>query len=209
MKEEITRHLINKYEPTAIILHGSRAGNFAQSDSDWDLYVFVNDGVLGGVEKYKNQQLDIDIVSLPFSFSDPMKRFGTSLRYAEILFDSQNFAKDLLANMKAMYDQFSGFSKEQVYAKQLFLERALVRLNRYSENKMLFHFYAGSLFRDVVRLWFEVGGRWPEPAYKAISIIADKDPDFYQHLEVLVEERDSEKIIAIYKGIYSRLFKGK
>ena len=41
MKEKLVEYLKEKYNPVAIVLHGSRANGNAREHSDWDFVVFT------------------------------------------------------------------------------------------------------------------------------------------------------------------------
>ncbi|MGZ3775842.1 MAG: nucleotidyltransferase domain-containing protein, partial [Pseudobdellovibrionaceae bacterium] len=57
MKQKIVDHLVVKYHPKAIILHGSRVEGLNRPNSDWDILVISKSGVQGKTEIFEGQSL--------------------------------------------------------------------------------------------------------------------------------------------------------
>lgn len=205
--ERITHYLQQKYHPEAIILHGSRARGENRENSDWDLYVFVNDkNIKGGPEAFENQQLDVHILITPIEEDDFIDTFGSTLRQAIILLDTNGFAARLLADAAMLYGQGRQLSEGEIENRKRRFVRMLSRIEGAVQDDMLFFYHTGSFFEAVVRYWFEMRNEWSEPPYAAFPIIKQKDPAFFSLLEIMASRAPNADRAAAFHEAYRQLF---
>ena len=207
MQEKIVDHLIKKYNPEAIIFHGSRAREAEREDSDWDLYVFVSDKeVKGGTELFEGQQLDVALMHTPIEEYDFVDTFGPTLRIAKILFDKTGIGERIMTEIKDIYGKDKKLTEQDILNRKRRFERMLSRIEGTIDNDLLFFYHTGSFFESVVRYWFEMRSEWPEPPYHALPIIKEKDSAYFELLSTIASDAPNTKRAEAYRRIYETLF---
>ena len=184
-KQAIIDHLVEKYHPKSIILHGSRAKGKNRLNSDWDMYVLVDSDIKGGSELYDGESLDVCLVHLPISKEDFVDTFGYTLNTAEILFDQDNVAQTLLDEAKEAYAFGRKLTEAERQNRRNFMHRTLQRLEGYVDRPEAFFLYLGFFYEIALRYWFELRGLWSLPIYEALPYIQEKDPQYYTQLQSL------------------------
>lgn len=203
---KIIEYLKDKYNPVAIILHASRALSLNRDNSDWDLYVFVDSKVEGGSEKFENQNLDINVIYLPLEEYDFIDYFGTTLRGAKILFDTNDFAKNLITEAENVYGKGRNLSERDLLNRKNRGLRLLERIKGTVSQPELQFYHLGSYYEAVIRYWFELRNECQMPPYKALPYIHEQDLEFYEWLMIISgNQPPTEKSDAAEK-IYSKLF---
>lgn len=196
----IRDHLIKKYDPEAIILHGSRAKGRGRFNSDWDLYVLVRNQTEGGTEDFEGESLDVDIVHLPIEEVDCRSRFRETLQSSEILLDPNGTAKNIIAQMEQIYAEGRQLSLEEQENRINFITRVVKRLESYGGEPGIFFYHLGLFYEKAIRYWFELQGKWSLPIYEALPYIAEYDPEYSHWLEVLAAPQiPMEKIELVHK----------
>ena len=210
MKEKIISYLKEKYNPLAIVLHGSRATNNAGEKSDWDIYIFVLE--LSDIDKFvgedfEGQQLDASLIRIPLD-SELRDEFIRTSPSIQIVFDTDSVAKSLYEDLKIEHEKGLHFSEQMLLQKKTFLLRALNRLEDNVSNEASFFLRLGrDFFPRAVNWWFEIlNNEYSVPLYKALPIIKEKDPSYYEHLAVLYKQGKNEEKLESAKLIFNRLF---
>lgn len=207
MEKEITEYLVSKYEPEAIILHGSRARGANREDSDWDTYVFVNEKEKkSATEQFEGQQLDIAVIYLPIEEYDFVDEVGPTLRRAKILYDKDGIAARIMNEIQRVYGEGKKLSEQDILNRRNRFQRMLSRIKGTIDNDELFFYHAGSFYPSVIRYWFELKERWPEPPYDGLPIIEKEDPEFYKLLKVIAGSTENKKRAEAFEEIYKKLF---
>lgn len=206
-KQRITDYLIKKYQPVAIVLHGSRARGMERLNSDWDLYVFVDrDGVNGDPELWEGESLDIDVVKLPVSEMDFIETFLGTLQVTEILYEVSGAVRSLLATAQEIYARPYPLSSERLLRRKNYVHRLLLRLEGYQTEPELFAYYLAQFYEELFRYWYELQGEWSQPVYLAWPRIQIDDPAYATLLTLLAGPSDASSKIQAAKQLRQRLF---
>lgn len=65
-EQKLTQHILEKYKPLAIVLHGSRASGFARERSDWDFIILVDKETEVEREIIDGANMEVMALKLPF-----------------------------------------------------------------------------------------------------------------------------------------------
>ncbi len=214
MEEKIIQYLKEKYNPTGIILIGSRATKDSRGKSDWDLFVFsdktegeVND--YSELKEFEGEALDVSIFPTKV---DKDFILDTSMHPAtdnRILYDvSGGLMQKIVANTKLAYEKGPTSldeRKKDLYRKILskFIRKIEARMNQPAS--VLFG--VGQFYHYCIRYWFETKKEWPQPLHKALPYIESHDRSFADLLEILhtTSNNTEQKLKAMYE-IRDRLF---
>ncbi|MEK9156855.1 MAG: nucleotidyltransferase domain-containing protein [Patescibacteria group bacterium] len=206
-EQKIIQHLCEKYHLLSIILHGSRARGMYKEQSDWDIYLLVNEKMNVSSELFEGQNLDVEAIVIPLDDDQILSAFSGRLRAAKILFDDEkNTGKNLLARAEEIYQRGFVLSEEKVADRRHFLLRRLERLRAYQDDPGVFFVHLGIFFNAALRYWFEVRQLWSEPVYASLPYILKHDPSFYVWLETLWDSRSAEEKIVAAEHIFTKLF---
>ena len=210
MEEKIIEHLKNKYNPSAIMLHGSRAIGKAREHSDWDfLMLFHELPKPPDFREIVNGQ-NIEVISLSADISDDgvINEMGTKLQNARLVFDSESNGDRVLKAAKAHYAK--GFSWPDTWPNgpKLFMASKIDGMGDYVGEPEIFQKYLGTFYERALNYWYQVlHKKFSQPVYLAVETIKDKDPEYFAHLSALASSSvtNQEKIDHAQK-IHGKLF---
>lgn len=205
-EQKITEYIKQKYNPKAIILHGSRARGFNRSNSDWDMYVFVDNTIEGGSENHEGENLDIAIMYLPLEEYDFIDTFGTTLKGAKILYDTDNIAVNLIAEAENIYGKGRILSERDVLNRKNRGARLLERIKGTVTKPELQLYHLGAFYESVIRYWYELKGEWQQPPYVALDEIQSRDPKFYNLLLIMATDNNCNDKANAADKVYQSLF---
>lgn len=211
-EQRIAQYLVEKYNPLAIVLHGSRARGLNRANSDWDLYVFVDrEGVVGVSELWNEFSLDVDIVKLPITAADFRNTFLGTLRVTRILYQRTPNDPELTALFtlaERTYAQSAPLSPERYERRKQYLHRLLLRLDGYLDQPELFFFYLACFYEELFVYWYEVRSEWSEPLYLAWPDIQGRDPEYAELMRKLIGPASPQNKLAAARALKQRLFPG-
>ncbi len=206
-KQEITDYLIQKYHPVAILLHGSRARGLSRSNSDWDLFVFVDrDAKDDGPELWKGESLDIDVVKLPITKDSFFETFLGTLQKTEVLYEQQGAVQPVLQLAKEIYQAPYDLSDERRRNRKNYFHHLLLRLEGYVDQPELFFYYLAGFYENVFPYWYELKGRWSQPLYVAWPQLQKEDPEYAELVRVLSSASSTKQKLDAAQQINQRLF---
>lgn len=194
--------------PVAILLHGSRAVGRERPDSDWDLCVLVEGA---GEPRWRSQQvggvsLDLDIVPVTASDSLMIDHFGTSLRFAQVVADSDDrVGAAFVARARYLHERGRQVPASTLVEQAAHARRVARRMAGSTSQSDLFFFHLSTFFGLAVRYWFDREGRWPEPPYDALESIRAADHDYALLLSKLASDLSPHKKTQAAEEIAGRL----
>ncbi len=194
MQERIINHILEIYNPDAIILHGSRARNKEREHSDWDIILLFSKQteVKNGREFFEGQNIEYSVHALPNA--DIFGVFGAKLQNAKVLFEKDNVGSSLLKEADLCYEQGVYWSQEKIDAHKLWIEGRIQGMADSVDNPLLFHKYFSDFYDRVYNYWYWLKQhKHSQPIYIATEEIAEKDPTFHRLLLLLFEDGTSTK----------------
>ncbi len=188
MLDKITTHLVQKYEPKAILMHGSRVRGDYVATSDYDLVVVTIAPEKVAPHSYNGCALDVCGVSVDAQTIETANKIP--IWPIEVLFDDGgNIASKLCQQTHEKFlkgpDSLTNIEWEN---RLNYSQRLFYRLNNRGHDLMLRRYYLGDFYERMVRYWFEKNCRWTVSFFRALPVIKKTDPDFYKNLEGLWAE---------------------
>ena len=209
MIEELKSVLINKYNPIAIILHGSRARGEAFINSDCDLYLIVSDDFVleDTCDSYSDVYLDIEFIKLEeLKDVDINQKFGFNLAFTKIILDRDNIAKDLITKAEDYYKKGKNLNNEQLKNRKDYFTRGVLRLENLVNNRIAFTVRFNDIYARIPRYYFELKqNSWGRSPILAEKQIKDLDTWLYEKLNLLLAVENTEKV-KILKEIQKYFF---
>lgn len=189
MQEKIINHIIEMYNPDAIILHGSRARNKERENSDWDIVLLFSHhtDVKNGRELFEGHNIEYSVHTLPIE--DVFAAFGAKLQNAKVLFEKDGIGSSLLNEADSYYQQGVHWSQEKIDDHRLWIEGRIQGMANSVDNTLLFHKYFSDFYDRVYNYWYWIKQhKHSQPICISIEEIAEKDPTFYRLLISLFED---------------------
>jgi len=210
MEEKISAYLKEKYNPDAIILHGSRAIGEFREHSDWDfIFLYKSEKTVGAFrELIENQNIEIQSHTAPLLEEDILDTVGLKLQNARVLFEIDDLATDLLNLSKEVYARGFVWPDTWPTGTRLWMQGRIDGMKDTAEDPSLFYRYFCQFYPRAISDWFRVLHKeFPKPEYIALPEIKERDLEYYKLLEKLVNSKISLKEKAsISQQISDKLF---
>jgi len=199
--EKISHHLISKYAPMALLLHGSRARGDHVQTSDYDIIVVCNEPDIVVTEIFENHTLDLMGTSPQIQV---LKSGHTPLYPLQILYNNeQDIGKQLVRATQAAFDQGPNCLTPQEWGnRRHYTQRLLNRLRSRNDDKMLRYYYLSDLYDRMIRYWFEKNQIWTMSAYRALPHIKANDSEYYHALENLWKDQYYDNACLLFTMIF-------
>jgi hypothetical protein len=201
--------LVRELGPIAVLLHGSRAVGRGRPDSDWDLCVLV-EGITEPAWRTEQigGELSLDLDVVPAAAPDDLivRLFGTGLRSATVLTDSDNHVgARLIARARALHEQGRQLPVSTLVEQAAHAQRVARRMAGTTVTPELFFFHLSTFFSLAVTYWFDREGRWPEPPYEALESIGAADADYASLLRELAADVTAGRKAEVAEQVAARL----
>jgi hypothetical protein len=201
MLEKITHYLCLKFQPKAILLHGSRARRDAFEKSDYDIALISENPEKITPEVYEGKNLDL--FGIPFN-QEVLLAGDVPLWPCIILHDDgDGLGKKIADNTEVIYLKGPHpLSEREVENRRQFSKRLIDRLQGRQSDEMVRQYYLSSFYTRVVRYWCELNQVWPQSAHRTLPYISEKDPIFYQLLKDLWTEKEHDITLKIHEYLF-------
>lgn len=186
MQEEIVKYLKEKYQPAAIILHGSRARGRARVSSDWDFILLHTDThpYKTGREVFKDQNIERVHKMLPVH--DILKEFTSKLQGAVVTYEKNSEGTGFLKEANLLYKEGVNWTKEEISNHRLWFEGRIEGMKGSISDPVVFEKYFADLYQRVSNYWYWVKQKsYSQPIYVAADEIAQCDPEYYEMMKKL------------------------
>ena len=207
--DAIAFQLRNKYSPTAVILHGSRAVGMDRPHSDWDvLLLFTEKPALAlNREEIAGEDVEWGAVKIPVAESAILGTVGVELQFGKVLWEDESRAGTLLLEQAAAFYAKGVHVTEADRAKyKQYLCHKVAGMEDDIDTPYMFLRHQYSFFLRASNWWFEVNGQYPKPFYMAMPIIRERDPEYHGLLLTVSSAASNEAKIAAARRLVSRLF---
>jgi len=205
-QDKVVSYLKDKYDPKALILHGSRAAGQATEHSDWDIFVFDTQELPNETGRKFGAELDIVSKQLPINTTQDVEdQFGCQLKHAEVLHDTGGVGKSILELAKDLYTDGFNVTQKEIDSKKNKLRRTYYRLAERSEH--IAHLYRLDFVAYSTRYWYQIlQNEWQDNFYFAFPRIKSEDPEYYENLMTVLESDNHPKRLASARWIHKELF---
>ena len=205
-QDKIVTYLKDKYDPQALILHGSRAAGQATEHSDWDIFMLDTQQLPSETGCKFGAELDVASKQLPIDTTqDVESQFGCQLKQAEVLHDTNGVGKRILELAKALYADGFNATQKEIDDKKNNLRRTYYRLAERSEH--IAHLYRLDFVAYSTRYWYQIlQNKWQDNFYFAFPRIKSEDPEYYDNLMTVLEGDDNSEQLASARRVHKELF---
>lgn len=189
MLKLITDHLQDKYQPKAILLHGSRARGDALPESDYDIAIILSESIL--IFPYEYNGVMLDIKAFPLNTEILETSTGVPKWPLQILYDDQDrIGERIYEETKKVYEDSPPSLSSQEWAnRRNFLKRLVYKIEGHGKDDLsIRHYYLADFYTRVIRYWFEKQKKWTVSAHLALPIIKAEAPKFFVNLNKLWTE---------------------
>lgn len=209
MEQKLVEYFQEKYNPLAIILHGSRARGMARPHSDWDVLMVVKDKpntALHG-DVFEGEMIDPEFLVLPLSDEHILEHLH-KFQNVKILLDTENVGSSLIQRADIFTAQGINLTKVEIENCKHFLLRAIYRLEDTLDDDMLFHYrFWKDCFSRAFKYWYEIKhNQYQKPLYIARQEIAEKDPEYFEMIKPLWESNDNKTKLETAKKFFNYIF---
>jgi predicted nucleotidyltransferase len=185
-QEKIVSFLREKYNPVAVLLHGSRAVGKERTHSDWDIILLLNGDVSkkGYREEIEREDVEWKAFNVPAEESSVYEIFDVYLQFAKVLWEEDAVGTKLLDRAREEYAKGpKPYTDDEIRREKQFFHHKIQGLKDDQDTQYLFFRHLCVLRTQAMRLWFElINKRFSQPLYLAMPLIQKEDPDFYKNL---------------------------
>ncbi len=206
-EQKLAEYLKEKYNPVALVLHGSRANGWSRDHSDWDFIMFTKQDVKPLTrEIIFGANIELKQVVLPVP-EDKFLGFFFRTENTKILHDPESIAKNLLKSSDEKVKAGNQFTLDDRIKRYAFLCSALDGIGDYSDQPLNLFDKKIDFYTRVVESWFRFFKNEFEPShYIAFPRIEEEDPEFYALVERFVSKTDADSLVMIGEEIMHKLF---
>lgn len=200
---EIISYIREKYNPKAILLHGSRVRGDRFDQSDYDLALIAENPDQIRPEFYQGCALD---VSGMVPTETILKAGQTPIWPCVVLYDDEDgLGKRLLTQTEEAFKQGPlALTQEEFENRRNFSKRLIQRLQGRGQDPMIRFYYMGDFYPRVLRYWCELNQRWTQSVHLLLPLIAAEDPAFYQEVQALWTEDYLKAAFRIHEYLFEK-----
>lgn len=207
-EQKLIEYLKVKYNPTAIVLHGSRAINMFREHSDWDFVIFTKSDIKPITREIVfDANIEIKQIILPIN-EDKFSGFFFRKSNTKILYDPESIVEKILQlnDMKiSLGNNFTNEDREKRYA---FLRSALDGITDYYDLPLNMFDKKIDFYTRVIDSWFRFIKNEFEPShYIAFPRIKNEDIEFYELINSFVSSNDAQILLSVGNDMLHRLFR--
>ena len=207
MEQDLTTHLRQTFNPTGIILHGSRAVGKERPHSDWDICLLFDSNTelpKNGRFFWQEQNVEYSCHQLPVA--DIEDQFGVKLQFGRVLYEYGSEATGLLQRAKELYQKPLGWIDSQKDNHRLWMLGRLDGMRDTIDQPIIFERYASDFYARITNYWYlALYDTNPKPIYIAIEEIKEKDSEYFKLIETYANGTHEQKLSAA-EEIYKRCF---
>jgi predicted nucleotidyltransferase len=207
IEQKLVEYLKKKYNPTALVLHGSRANGYAREHSDWDFIMFTKQDTKPLTREIVfGANIELKQVLLPVP-EDKFLGFFFRTENTKILHDPESVAISLLNINDTKVKEGNRFTTDDRTKRYAFLSSALDGIRDYSDKPLNLFDKKIDFYTRAIDSWFRFIKNEFEPShYIAFPRINEEDSDFYELISHFVSMTDANDLIRTGEEIISKLF---
>ena len=147
MEEKLIQYIREKYNPVAILIHGSRASGYARAHSDWDFATIVDKDTQTEREIVDGENIEVAVLKLPFD-EENIKDKWLSLRKnnIKVLFDPQNITGKIIEKVTEYYNRPLVWSASDISGHKAWFRSHLDGMIDYQNEQEAFFRKLGELY---------------------------------------------------------------
>lgn len=205
-EQTIVSYIKEKYNPLAIILHGSRANGHAREHSDWDIVLITNEEVDAHREILGDANIEYTRIVTPISES---KFFGFKIRAenTKILFDTDGIAEKLIKQNDTHVLMQNPMSESGQKSRYAYFISAINGITDDAADPLRLFDKKLDFYTRVVATWFSLYKSQYQPSgYMSFPIIEKEDVAMYKLIQDFVAANEASELIRIGNEIVAHFF---
>jgi predicted nucleotidyltransferase len=206
IEQKLVQHLVQKYNPRAMLIHGSRAEGFAREHSDWDFAIFVDKEIEGDREIIEGQNVEVRVLVLPFDENKIGDRWLVVREgNIKVVYDPENILEGIIEKVTTYYNQPLIHTEADISGHRAWYRSQLDGMIDYQNEQEAFFRKLAELYMRTIRYWFNFKHNTYMPqVYLSLPRIEKEDPEHFKLLQILAgNHTNAEKIGAAEKAIKS------
>lgn len=208
MEERLIQYLKEKYNPRAILLHGSRASGNAREHSDWDFAIFVDKEIEGEREIFLGANIEIKVIVYPIAH---IKELVPTLRKqnTKVLYDPENICPSIIEEVTVLFEKGREPDNEiERSGHSAWMRSHIDGMIDYEDEHLAFFRKLGEFYVRSIMYWFRfLHNEYMPQVYESIPRIKKDDPEYFTLLQVLAGNGSSQEKIKAAEDIRKRIFK--
>jgi len=208
MEETLKQYLLTKYNPVALLIHGSRSNAYARERSDWDFAIIVDKETATEREIIDGANIEVRALRLPFEEKHIEDRW-LALRSGnvKVLHDPENITEEIIAKVTKYYEEPIVWSKSEVTGHKAWYRSHIDGMIDYREEHEAFFRKLSELYTRSIMYWFHfLHTTWMPQVYLSLPRIAHEDPEYYELLKILAGAGTNQEKIDAAEKIYRRIW---
>lgn len=206
-EEKLIEYLVTKYNPLAIILHGSRASGTNRQHSDWDLVLLVDKDTPTEQALIDGSAIDVEALKPDIDDQKILKEIGGTFHSSKILFDTDEVGEKFVERVQKLASVGFHLTSEEYNSRKLFLFRLLSRLvDAGDEHPIEFAYHFGNFLLKAISYSFQVKGQWSKSIYGAVEDIKKNNVNLAKELNIAVSNVSNIEKAETAKRIYKLIF---
>lgn len=210
MEERITKYLKEKYNPLAILIHGSRSNEYAREHSDWDFAIIVDKDTEAHREIVDGANVEVRVLKLPFQESTVGYDKWLALRKGnvKVIHDPQNICESIIERVTSYYNTPLEWKHVDIFGHKAWFRSHIDGMIDYQNEQEAFFRKLGELYLRSIQYWFWFLHQTYMPqVYLSLPRIEREDPDYYTLLKVLASNASNQEKINAAEEIYKKIWK--
>ncbi len=206
-EQKLTQYIKEKYNPIALVLHGSRANGNYREHSDWDFLMFTYKDIEHPIREIVfDSNIELKQIILPIA-EDKFLGFFFRSENVKILYDPELMAEKFLKLNDVKVQKGNIFTDEERKSRYCFLKSALDGIIDYADSPLNIFDKKADFYTRVINAWFRFVKKEFEPSYYIAFPRMNKEaPELQFLIEKFVYENDAQKLFVIGNDILNILF---
>lgn len=210
MEEKLTNHIVEKYQPVAVLIHGSRASGYAREHSDWDFAILVDKDTDVEREIIDNANVEIRVLKLPFEDQKIIGDKWLALRKGnvKVLYDPQKVADAIIEKVTKYYTTPIAWKDSEIFGHKAWYRSHIDGMIDYQNDHLAFYRKLSELYTRSIMYWFHfLHNTYMPQVYLSLPRIEKEDPEQYELLGILASTASNQDKIAAAEKIYNHIWK--
>lgn len=209
-EQQLTEYILKKYNPVAILIHGSRASGYAREHSDWDFAILVDKDTEVEREIIDGANLEIRVLKLPFMEDKIINDKWLALRNANIkvMYDPQDLTAPIIDKVTEYYSRPIKWTSSDIFGHKAWYRSHIDGMADYQNEHLAFYRKLGELYTRSIMYWFHyLHNAYMPQVYLSLPRIQKEDPEYYELLKILAGNGTNQEKIDTAEQIYRRIWK--
>lgn len=209
MEEKLTNHIKEKYNPVAILIHGSRASGYAREHSDWDFAVLVEKDIESDREIIDGANIEVRVLKLPFDENTiPDRWLVLREGNVKVTYDPKNITGVLIEKVTKWYNTPMVWGANEISGHKAWFRSHIDGMIDYQDDHEAFFRKLGELYTRCIMYWYHfLHSAYMPQVYISLPRIEKEDPQYYSLIKILASTASNKEKIEAAEEVYKRIWK--